>query len=221
MKRVLEPELMDDAEQARAYAEADFSEPNQLFVALFRASCPDETLSGTVLDLGCGPADIPLRLASAYSQSRFHVVDGSGAMLEHARQAWAAAGMSERVVFIEGRLPDIVLPKSSYDAIISNSLLHQLHFPEVLWSVVKSYGRPGAVVLIMDLERPQDVRRVDGLVKTYAWDAPVVLRRDFRNSLLAAFRVDEVRLQLEAEGLSCLGVKTVSDRHLAVSGRLP
>ena len=41
MKRVLEPELMDDAAQARAYAKADFSEENQGFVDRFREYFPD------------------------------------------------------------------------------------------------------------------------------------------------------------------------------------
>jgi hypothetical protein len=34
MERVLEPELMDDGRRAEAYARADFSESNQLFVNL-------------------------------------------------------------------------------------------------------------------------------------------------------------------------------------------
>jgi len=51
MKRTLEPELMDDPEQARAYAKADFEEENQGFVELFRRSYPGMT-EGHVLDLG-------------------------------------------------------------------------------------------------------------------------------------------------------------------------
>ena len=35
MERVLEPELMDDPEQARAYARADFEEENQGFADRF------------------------------------------------------------------------------------------------------------------------------------------------------------------------------------------
>ncbi len=34
MDRIPEPELMDEVEQARAYAAADFSEPHQAFVLL-------------------------------------------------------------------------------------------------------------------------------------------------------------------------------------------
>ena len=64
MQRILEPELMDDIEQARAYAEADFDESNTLFVDLFLQHHPDWSAEGTMLDLGCGPGDIAIRLAS-------------------------------------------------------------------------------------------------------------------------------------------------------------
>ena len=38
--RTPEPELMDGLEQARAYAEEDFSEPNELFLERFRLLHP-------------------------------------------------------------------------------------------------------------------------------------------------------------------------------------
>jgi hypothetical protein len=47
-----------------------------------------------------------------------------------------------------------------------------------------------------------------------------VLRRDFRNSLAAAFTLEEIRQQIENAGLAHLAVRAVSNRHLAVSGRL-
>src|SRR5881397_1651180 len=69
MPRVLEPELMNDPEQALAYAKADFEEENQGFVNRFRTYYPDLT-EGHVLDLGCGPADIPIRFVRALPGSR-------------------------------------------------------------------------------------------------------------------------------------------------------
>jgi hypothetical protein len=47
-----------------------------------------------------------------------------------------------------------------------------------------------------------------------------VLKRDFYNSLCAAFTPDEVRSQLSEASLDCLEVKTISDRHVVVSGVL-
>src|SRR5207247_8763883 len=76
MERVLEPELMDDPEQARAYARADFEEENQGFVDRFVELYP-EFKAGHVLDLGCGPADIPIRLARKLPKCRITRVDVS------------------------------------------------------------------------------------------------------------------------------------------------
>jgi trans-aconitate methyltransferase len=87
MDRILEPELMDDLEQARAYAEADFAEPNSHFVELFLERFPDWDRTGAILDLGCGPGDIALRLAETFPQCEIHGVDGSAAMLQFAEAA--------------------------------------------------------------------------------------------------------------------------------------
>jgi hypothetical protein len=52
----------------------------------------------------------------------------------------------------------------------------------------------------------------------YAEGEPEVLRRDFYNSLLAAFEPGEIRSQLRDEGLDGLRVRSVSDRHVTISG---
>jgi hypothetical protein len=74
-------------------------------------------------------------------------------------------------------------------------------------------------VFVMDLMRPPSREAALALLALHAAEAPEVLRRDFLNSLCAAFRPDEVRLQLAAAGLSHLQVEVVSDRHLIVHGQ--
>lgn len=211
---------MDEPAQARAYAEADFSEANNLFVELFsRLWQPDR--EGRVLDLGCGPADIPLALADAYRKIEIDAVDGAEAMLALARQAVAAEpALADRIRLKQLYLPTTELPAGHYDALLSNSLLHHLADPQDLWLTLAHCARPGARVLVMDLKRPDSELAADILVETHALDAPDVLRRDFHNSLLAAYTADEVRGQLARAGLGGLDVLTVSDRHLAVMGRL-
>jgi trans-aconitate methyltransferase len=219
--RVPEPELMDDPAQALAYAREDFSEPNALFVEQFMA-LQGPSFEGRMLDLGCGPADISLRLARAYPQARIDALDGSEAMLAFAREALDASDVAVRVRvdLICACLPWPHLPPQSYHALVSNSLLHHLHRPDVLWETLHQCARPGAAVAIMDLMRPDSVEGVERVVETYASTAPEILRRDFRNSLFAAFTPEEVRDQLCSAGLHSLRVEPVSDRHLLVSGRL-
>ncbi len=221
MKRRPEPELMDEAEQALAYAQADFSEPNELFLKLLRELKPGDLAGARALDLGCGPADIVLRFLKAFPEATCDALDGSAAMLDLARSALAAwPGVARRCRLVLDALPSAQLAGGGYDLVLSNSLLHHLHDPGVLWRTVRDTARPGALVLVMDLMRPPSASWAEALVATYAADAPEVLRRDFRNSLFAAFEPREVLDQLAEAGLGELEVGVVSDRHLAVFGRL-
>lgn len=220
MKRRPEPELMEDAEQALAYAEADFSEPNQLFLKLLSELAPGPLEGARALDLGCGPADIVLRFLKAYPRATCDALDGSEAMLAHARQALQVLpGLAGRCRLFHDRLPSDRIDVGAYDLILSNSLLHHLEDPQVLWQSVRRAAKPGALVLVMDLMRPPSAGWAESLVATYAADAPEVLRKDFRNSLFAAFEPQEVVKQLAEAGLGGLEVGVVSDRHLAVRGR--
>ena len=221
MERVTEPEVMDEPEQARAYAEADFEQAHSQVIALIRERFPGDDFAGATLDLGCGPADISIRFARAFPAARVDGVDGAVAMLTHARAAVRDAGLEARVRLIRGRLPEARLPQARYDAVISNSLLHHLHEPRVLWEAVRRYGAPGARVFVMDLLRPRSRDHARALVAEYSGTEPDVLQRDFYNSLRAAFRPQEIQGQLDSAGLGTLTVETVSDRHLAVWGRLP
>lgn len=221
MQRIPEPELMDEFEQARAYASADFTEPNQRFVICFEASFPGLD-HGAVIDLGCGPGDIVLRLAQRHPGLEVHGLDGSRAMLDFAAaRLWDMPALQGRVQFIEGVLPGAQLPLPRYDAIVSNSLLHHLHDPSVLWRSLREIGRPGAAVLVMDLFRPVSPEAAWEIVEAWSGREPELLKRDFHNSLCAAFEPDEVREQLRANGLGTFTVNVVSDRHLLVTGRLP
>ena len=91
----------------------------------------------------------------------------------------------------------------------------------MFWRAVREAGVPGAAVLVMDLFRPESAAAAQAIVDQYAANEPEVLRLDFLASLCAAFEPDEIRAQLQAHGLGGLSVRTVSDRHLLVTGRLP
>lgn len=218
MQRTPEPELMDEAEQARAYAEADFGETDDLWVALFLERFGPAR--GEVVDLGCGPGNLTFRLAAACPEARVTGVDGAAAMLAlaEARRRSGVPG-AERVRFTHALLPAPELPAGAFDAVTSNSLLHHLHDPGVLWREIRRLARPGAAVLVADLRRPATPDEADRLTAIYAGDAPEVLRRDFHASLHAAFEPGEIRAQLSEAGLD-LEIALPTDRHVVIRGRL-
>lgn len=217
MERVPEVELMDDPAQAQAYAAADFAEPHAAFVRYFRERFPDHA-PRRVLDLGCGPADVTLRFLAAFPVARALAVDGAAPMLTLARAATERAGFGARIELMQARLP-APLP-GGFDTVLSNSLLHHLAEPGVLWRQVAAAGASGAVVLVMDLCRPATHDQAQALVDAYAGTEPEVLQRDFLHSLCAAYTVPEIAQQLRQAGLP-LVVEEIGDRHVLVHGRLP
>jgi cyclopropane fatty-acyl-phospholipid synthase-like methyltransferase len=218
MLRILEPELMDDPEQALAYAKADFEEENQGFVDRFRQYYPD-LAEGHVLDLGCGPGDIPIRFVRALPGCRITGVDASPAMIRLAEEAVRAAGLTDRIALCCERVQSLQ-PAEPADAVISNSLLHHLPNPLQFWYGLKRLVKPGSPVLVMDLLRPESPEEAQAIVDRYATGEPAILRRDFYNSLLAAFTEDEVAAQLAEMNLSRLLIDVPDGRHWIVGGRV-
>ena len=220
MQRVTEPELMEGEAQALAYAQADFEQAhNEIFAHLHRVF-PRLDRFTHAIDLGCGPGDMFLRMLSAFESGHIDAVDGSAAMLKYAEKAITKSKASERVRIVQSTLPSPDLAAHKYDLLVSNSLLHHLHDPTVLWETIKCVGKAGGHVFIGDLMRPTDKDELQQLVMLYAADAPEVLRKDFKNSLHAAFTLGEIRAQLRAAGLALLQCEAIDDRHLIVFGRL-
>ena len=219
MNRVLESELMEDIDQVKAYAEADFKTPHNDFILQLQILINDPGFSGTALDLGCGSGDISFRFAKAFPSANLHAVDGSDPMLQYAKSA-LTSDLSEQISFIKGLLPDVILPQSSYEIIFSNSLLHHLPDPQVLWQTIKKYAKPNALICVMDLLRPDSIEAAQDMVKQYAANEPAILQRDFYNSLLAAFSLKEINTQLAQAHLN-LHIVRVSDRHVLISGVIP
>jgi trans-aconitate methyltransferase len=234
MQRLPEPELMNDALQARAYAAADFSATDQALVdtVLERLAAGSPQAPGQserMVDLGCGPGNISFRLAQACPNATVLGLDGAAAMLELADQRRQSdpgpwTGLRFQLACLPlgpgaiENLPGAWRPP--FTTLVSNSLLHHLHDPQVLWRSLLQLGAPGALVVVRDLRRPSDQQTLEALVERHAAGAPAVLRRDYALSLRAAFRADEVADQLLAAGLQELTVRELGDRHLEVVGQL-
>ncbi len=138
-------------------------------------------------------------------------------MIQLGERAVKQAGLADRVILRCERF-DTVTGANIADAIISNSLLHHLPNPLQFWNKLRQYVKPGSPVLVMDLLRPESPDAAQAIVDRYANGAPDILRRDFYNSLLAAFTEDEVTAQLARMNLTRLLIDIPDDRHWVVGG---
>ncbi len=218
MERVLEPEVMDAPEQVLAYAQADFERENQGFVDQFFTLYPDLE-NPHIVDLGCGPGDIPLRLVRHHATCTITGIDASQPMIDYAQRAVKQAGFQDRIQLLCQRIQEVSVP-SPPDALISNSLVHHLPNPLQFWYCVKTWPKPGTPVFVMDLLRPESPEAAQAIVDEHAAAESEQLRKDFYHSLLAAFTDDEVAAHLAELNLSRLMVDVPDDRHWIVYGRV-
>jgi len=220
MHRTPEPELMEGLEQALAYAAANFAASDQALIERLEQLFPGG-LGERLVDLGCGPGNISFRMAERYSGAAVLGIDGAAAMLAPALQQLAEQPhLQGRLRFEQVCLPAADLP-GGYTAVVSNSLLHHLHDPQVLWRSVAQLAAPGACVYIKDLRRPATPQAALALQQLHLADAPLVLQHDYIASLHAAFTPEEVQQQLQQAGLADqLQVAALEDRYLEVWGQL-
>jgi SAM-dependent methyltransferase len=133
MKRIPETELMNDPEQVATYAGHYLDNAFWLFVQCFHKYFPDLIPRDAILDLGCGPAAIPLRLAKLFPHCEIHGVEGAPRMLAYGKEAVQREGLEGQVHLFQGILPNTFhLPREHYEVVISNSFLHHLVDPMVL-----------------------------------------------------------------------------------------
>ena len=220
--RIPEPEVMNDPLQVDAYAAADFSGTDQAMVEridkLLKSSGASFRAHARLLDLGCGPGNISSRLAQRWPMCSVLGLDAADRMIAVADDRRLAAGLSrERLRYEQALLPIHQVDKPA-DLIVSNSLLHHLHDPQQLWSSLIPLASLHCLVLHRDLRRPDSQASIDRLCQCHVADAPLVLQRDYRASLHAAFSLEEVKAQLRLAGLEHLQVVAVEDRYLEVSG---
>ena len=219
MERIIEPELMEDVEQALAYSHADFATSHQMRVTWFQERFGAEKHPAFILDLCCGGGDMTFRFARAFSQSRIIAVDGSQAMLDIAQKdVQTEPEIAARIQFTKAFLPSDDIPKSKYDLVMSHSALHHFHDPNALWQTIRAHTRPGTLVFLSDLQRAESVEAAEQLVQERAANEHPILQKDFAASLCAAFTPEEVREQLKTNGLEKLNVEAVNDVYMLVYG---
>tara|TARA_B100001057_G_scaffold114360_1_gene112722 strand:- start:701 stop:1378 length:678 start_codon:yes stop_codon:yes gene_type:complete len=216
VRRTPESELMESTEQARAYSCADFSESNNIFVNnLFRESKVNDKTK--ILDIGCGDGEIPIQIFKR-KNCDITAVDGSEAMLDEFYKK-VKNNKITNIKIMNSLIDDQLLVDSKFDIVMSNSLVHHINDIKSFWKNLIRLTDNNGIILCMDLQRPDDESSLINLLQTYGGNN-LTLKKDFENSLRAAYTIDEIKSQLNEINKISFTIKPVSDRHFFVSIRL-
>lgn len=212
--RILEPEVMDSWEEALDYDAMDFVEVNTAFAQTVSELCRLDTAK--VLDAGTGTARIPIILSQMHPQWQIWGIDLAENMLKLGFQNVKAAGLQDRInleLVDAKRLP---YPDEYFELVISNSLVHHLPNPLPFLLELKRVLQPQGAICIRDLIRPTDAATIDRLVEGIGTEYSDRQKDLFRDSLHAAFTIDEVEQLVTQAKISGVRIYQSSDRHWTV-----
>lgn len=129
---------------------------SRLLGRLYRRIASDVAASGLtgdgrVLDVGTGPGRVPLAIVEAVPGLHVDGIDLSPSMIEHAREAAAAADLRDRVTFVVADVADLPYSADTFDMAVSSMSQH--HWTDVRASVSElcRVVRPGGRIWIYDL----------------------------------------------------------------------
>lgn len=215
MERILEPEVMDTAEEADGYDAMDHSLPNASFVERLL----DLGAGGRILDIGTGPGHIPLLVCDRLPEAKVVAIDLADHMLRHAERHRAGSPHAGRIELLKADAKGLDFPDGSFDTVYSNTILHHIPDPEPFLREARRVLRPGGALLIRDLFRPANNETVASLVDQHAAGETDYNRELFRASLCAALTVEELRELADRAGLQEAELVVDSDRHMSLQIR--
>ncbi|MCE2791096.1 MAG: methyltransferase domain-containing protein [Blastopirellula sp.] len=147
---------------------------------------------GDVLDVGTGTALIPIEICQQ-----------------------AKTGPLSR------RMRIMAVDLEMFDVVISNSIVHHIPEPARVIAECVRVLRPGGLMFIRDLMRPQTEEQVRHFVQQYTGQENPHSQQMFGDSLRAALTLEEIRQLVVAAGAPASSVQATSDRHWTWSWRKP
>ncbi len=211
LSRTLEPEVMDDFEEASLYDSMDHRVVNSQFV--------DDLMAGgaigvQIIDLGTGTARIPILLGKQSRNLHIMALDAAVHMLDIAARNVDVAGLLDTIQLVHADVKSLTeFDDAICDCVISNTLLH--HLPEPIVAIQTSLRllRPSGRLFIRDLLRPATRDAVEELVFKHAGEETAESQQLLRQSLHAALMLEEARQMAVDCGLASRDVQVTSDRH--------
>ena len=226
LDRKLEAEVMDTIEEARDYDRMDHSEVNARFVSDLKSFLQSQFLipiqpSVLYLDLGTGTAQIPIRLVKDISHVHIVGIDLAEDMLKLGRSNIRQQACEEFISLVLMDAKALTYPTDHFDGVISNSIIHHIPDPLLVLREMIRVLKPGGVLFVRDLFRPETEEQLESLVQSYAGGENEHQQQMFRDSLHAALTLEEVQQMLVELELPLAWVQLTSDRHWTLKGKLP
>lgn len=210
MQRILEPEVMDTLEEAIEYDAMDFTEVNTDFAQQAIALAPQ---TAKVLDIGTGTARIPILIAQLCSAWKITGIDLAQSMLDIGKKNIAQAHLEKQIYLEAIDAKQMSYTDAQFDLVLSNSLLHHLPNPLPFLKELNRVLKPSGGILLRDLLRPASASIINDIVEQIGEDYTRHQKQLFRDSLHAAFTLEEIEELMQKAGIEQVKIYQSSEHH--------
>jgi ubiquinone/menaquinone biosynthesis C-methylase UbiE len=202
LPRIPEPEVMGEADAVEAYASA----ATQDYLDAVDDTLVEQVLcfgplKGWLLDLGTGPGCIPIKIAQRSPELRVVGLDRSWPMIQGARRAAAREKLDGRAFFMLADAARLSFRSAFFDVVISNSLLHHLPQPVVVFNEMARVAKPEGLVLLRDLRRPSRLA-FPFHIRWHGRHYSGMMGKLYRDSVRAAYTAQELAGLLRGSDLA-------------------
>ena len=206
MDRHPEPEVMNAADGVSAYASAagqnHLDALDKTFVdQVLALARPGIEPTGFLLDVGCGPGNIALKVARRCPTLAVVGLDRSRNMVETASRTAVELGLDTRVFFQQASADRLPFSSGAFDFVLCNSVLHHLSDPARVLGEMLRVIKPDGAILLRDLRRPSRLA-YPWHVRWYGRHYSGIMKRLFEDSVRAAYTPEELADLLGRSGLS-------------------
>lgn len=210
MQRITEPEVMDSLQDALEYDAMNFLEVNTAFAKRAIELGP---LQGLILDAGTGTARIPILMGQMRPQWQIIGIDLAQSMLQVGQKNVEQSGLQAQIKleFVDAK--QLPYPDAHFDMVVSNSLIHHLPNPLPFLVELKRVLKPNGAIFLQDLRRPNSLDSLEAIVERETGNCSDYQKGLFRDSLYAAFTLDEVNELMQEAEIAGVNVYQSSDRH--------
>jgi ubiquinone/menaquinone biosynthesis C-methylase UbiE len=172
-----------------------------------------------VLDVGCGPGNSALTLASLRADVQVLGLDGSTAMISRARRAIAKHSNGKQVSVARADIQHLPIADSSIDAMIAHSVYYMLDDQAGFLTEALRVLRPGGRLIMLD---PAQVPYPLGMLRKNLRAAPSVLIWQIVSRAYHRYTPERIARELEAAGLArVLGERAVQGYGVLSRGEKP
>ncbi len=218
MARKPEREVMDGHDEVAAYASASSQAhldalDNTLVEQALSLGRDGKELTGLLLDLGCGPGSIALKIAARCPHLVVVGVDRSRTMLRVALSAARDRGLANRAFFIAGDGNRLGFSDGAFDFVLSNSVLHHLASPASVFEEMARIASDGGTILVRDLRRPSWLA-FPFHVRWHGRRYSGVMKKLFKDSVRAAYTPEELAALLRASGMDAARIFLHESSHM-------